>query len=119
MSARPAPTYLELPVEELTAETSVEFRQLLARIRCQSGLSLGQVKNRTGICRSQVASLGSTRLSGLPRKPNQVETFVQGCRLAPAQVVVVMQLWTRLHELPARRSRRRRRAEGSTPAERG
>ncbi len=73
------------------------MRHPLRLIREQSGFSVGQIAYGSGICRSQVQSLGSARLRGLPTLPEQVRLYVTTCRLAPAQVELVMSLWTTLN----------------------
>jgi hypothetical protein len=99
MVANSADRYLVLPVGAIRARTGAEFRALLRLIREQSGLSVGQISYGSSICRSQVQSLGSiARLRGLPKLSQQVRDYVTTCRLVPAQVELVMELWTALHE---------------------
>jgi hypothetical protein len=97
MAGDSADRCLTLTPDSITARSGEEFRALLRLIREESGLTVGQIAYGSGICRSQVQSLGSTRLRGLPTLSQQVENYVTSCRLVPAQVALVMELWTTLH----------------------
>lgn len=89
-------SYLEIPDEVLRAETPVEFRELLNRIRELAGLTNGQIAAKTKIPRSQAYSLTDTNRTTLPRKPEQVREFVGACKLSPIQVGLVMSIWEQI-----------------------
>lgn len=104
-----APAQLRFSNDELDAQTPVEFRQLLEKIRVASGLSCGQISVKTKIPRSQTYNLVSSSRTTLPRRPEQVKAFVTACNLPEMQVENVMQVWRRL-------DRQSPRAFGSTNA---
>jgi hypothetical protein len=89
-----------LPPGAIVAASGKEFRAILRRVREVSGLSNGQIAIRSGIHRSQVSSLGSTR-PRLPRKREQVAVYLVCCRLDPDQVSEILLLWDELHDKQA------------------
>lgn len=91
--------HMELDHSELKAETAVEFRQLLDRVRQAAGLTCGQIAAKTTIPRSQAYSLVSKSRTTLPSRPEQVRKFIEACKLNPMQADIVMGLWSRLNEL--------------------
>jgi len=90
--------YLELPSELIAASTPVEFRQLLDHIMTSAGLTASQIAIKTTIPRSQAYNMVATSRTTLPSKPGQVREFVEACGLAPVQVALVMDLWTKLDQ---------------------
>jgi hypothetical protein len=90
--------YLDLRSELLTASTPAEFSQLLGRILTASGLTASQVAIKATIPRSQAYNMVSTSRTVLPSKSGQVRAFVEACGLAPVQVALVMDLWTKLDQ---------------------
>jgi hypothetical protein len=93
-----ARAYLELPSEQLAASTPGEFSRLLGQIMTAKGLTASQVAIRAKIPRSQAYNIVSASRTTLPSKPEQVRAFVEACDLAPVQVAVVMDLWTKLDQ---------------------
>lgn len=86
-----------LPPNAIVATCGREFRAILRLVRQVSTLSGGQIANSSGISRSQVYSLGSTRPK-LPRSRTQVEAYLAGCRLDPTQAASIMDRWDKLRD---------------------
>ena len=95
--------YLELQPGFIAAGDGAEFRGLLRSFRERVELSGGQVACGAGLDRKVVYRLGYPPLKTLPHSSEQVERYVKGCRLSPADVTRVMDLWAKLDQ--ARRSR--------------
>jgi len=87
--------YYSLPEDAIQAQSGREFRLLLRHVLNESGLTPGQIVNTSGICRTQVWSLGSPR-PRLPRKRSQVLRYLVSCRLDPRQVALIMKLFDQL-----------------------
>jgi hypothetical protein len=98
MNGSHADKYWALPPDRICARSGREFRALLGLVRDMAGLSYGQIAATSGISRSSVWSLGSPDRCELPRLRHQVERYLISCRLVPAQVMLIMDLWTKLHD---------------------
>jgi len=91
--------FIALPPGSIRATSGREFRALLRLIWTSSGRSFGEIAYRSGIGKSQVHNLGAPRLAGVPEDANQVQRYLTCCRLPPAQIALVMDLWSQLCEV--------------------
>ena len=110
--------YLELPSEQINASTPAEFAQLLNRIMTAADMKASEVTIKVGkekLPRSQAYSMVSADRTTLPSKPEQVRDFVKACRLAPVQVGLVMDLWTKLDQQARERATEAQRRLGENP----
>ncbi len=90
--------YLEIDSDRIRADTPAEFRQLLDYIRVRAGLTPSQIAIKTKIPRSQAYNMVTATRTTLPSKPDQVRAWVEACKLAPVQVGLVMDLWSKLDQ---------------------
>jgi hypothetical protein len=89
-----------LPPGVIVAGCGREFRAILRLVREVSELTGGQIKNSSGIKKSQVYSLGYARPK-LPRSRTQVEAYLASCRLDLTQAAAILKLWDELHAMRA------------------
>lgn len=89
------PAFVELQRSLLHADTPVEFRAMLEKIKVEARLSFGQISTRSGASRSSMHSLTSTKFESLPSR-DLVVKFIAGCSLSKKQADIVLGLHHKL-----------------------
>lgn len=89
--------YCALPPDAIVATCGQEFRVILRKVLQVTEVQPRMVAILSGIPRSSVYSLGSSR-KGLPRLRAQVVRYLRFCRLNPEQAAEILRLWDELHE---------------------
>jgi hypothetical protein len=88
------PPYLQLTKAELLAHDGEQLAQVLKRVMNQAELTPTEMREMTGISRSQIYYL--TGAKSLPRKSEQLKAFLAACQLHPEQVRFVLEQWRQL-----------------------
>jgi hypothetical protein len=88
--------YLRLDPAELVARDGEQLACVLKRVMKAAKLTPTEMAKKTGISRSQVYYLTGSK--SLPRKSDQLATFLMTCRLHPEQIKFVLDQWSHLDE---------------------
>jgi hypothetical protein len=88
--------YLKFPTQDLHIRDGEQLAKLLKQIMEEARLTPTEMAAKTGISRSQVYNLISSK--SLPRKHEQLERFLSACQLDTAQVEIVLAQWRRLDQ---------------------